>query len=72
MDTNYLAELLYPHISTTPADYEEKYPPRKLPEGAKVTRFAPSPTGFVHFGSMFPVMVSERLAHQSGGVFYLR
>ncbi|NLK38816.1 MAG: glutamate--tRNA ligase [Clostridiales bacterium] len=72
MDYNYLAELLFPNITTLPAEFEEKYPPRILPEGAKVTRFAPSPTGFVHFGSLFPVLVSERLAHQSGGVFYLR
>ncbi|MEA4831284.1 MAG: glutamate--tRNA ligase [Oscillospiraceae bacterium] len=67
-----LAALLYPSIGTTPEYFEEKYPPRNLPEGAKVTRFAPSPTGFVHFGGMFPSTVSERLAHQSGGVFFLR
>ncbi len=72
MDYNYLAELLFPHIKTTPADMEAKYPARTLPEGAKVTRFAPSPTGFVHFGGLFPSTVGERLAHQSGGVFYLR
>lgn len=72
MDYNYLAELLFPHIKATPADIEAKYPPRSLPEGAKVTRFAPSPTGFVHFGGLFPSTVGERLAHQSGGVFYLR
>lgn len=72
MDYNYLAELLFPHIKETPADIEAKYPPRTLPEGAKVTRFAPSPTGFVHFGGLFPSTVGERLAHQSGGVFYLR
>ena len=72
MDFNYLAELLFPNIKTTPADMEEKYPARNLPEGAKVTRFAPSPTGFVHFGGLFPSTVAERLAHQSGGVFYLR
>ena len=72
MDHNYLAELLFPHIKTTPADMEERYPARNLPEGAKVTRFAPSPTGFVHFGGLFPSTVGERLAHQSGGVFYLR
>jgi hypothetical protein len=48
------------------------YPARQLPDGAKVTRFAPSPTGFVHFGGLFPTLVGERLAHQSGGVFYLR
>ena len=72
MDYNKLAELLFPHITTTPADMEERYPARNLPEGAKVTRFAPSPTGFVHFGGLFPSTVAERLAHQSGGVFYLR
>ena len=72
MDYNKLAELLFPHITTTPADMEAKYPARDLPEGAKVTRFAPSPTGFVHFGGLFPSTVAERLAHQSGGVFYLR
>lgn len=72
MNYNYLADLLYPNITTLPADIEMSYPPRQLPEGAKVTRFAPSPTGFVHFGSLFPTRVSERLAHQSDGVFYLR
>ena len=72
MDYNRLAELLFPHITETPEDVEKKFPPRNLPEGAKVTRFAPSPTGFVHFGGLFPSMVGERLAHQSGGVFYLR
>lgn len=72
MDYNYLAELLFPHITSLPSDIEERYPARTLPEGAKVTRFAPSPTGFVHFGGLFPSTVGERLAHQSGGVFYLR
>ncbi len=72
MNFQELAELLYPNIHTTPADMEMRFPKRNLPEGAKVTRFAPSPTGFVHFGSLFPSRVSERLAHQSGGIFYLR
>lgn len=72
MDHNYLAELLFPNIKTTPNDIEAQYPARQLAEGAKVTRFAPSPTGFVHFGGLFPSTVAERLAHQSGGVFYLR
>ena len=72
MDQNYLAQLLFPHINLSPADIEAKFPKRILPEGAKVTRIAPSPTGFVHFGSLFPAFVSERLAHQSGGIFYLR
>ena len=72
MDHKLLADLLFPHITDTPADIEARYPARSLPEGAKVTRFAPSPTGFVHFGGLFPSTVCERLAHQSGGVFYLR
>ena len=72
MDYKALADLLFPQVDKEPEYYEEKYKARNLPEGAKVTRFAPSPTGFVHFGSMLPVVVSERLAHQSEGVFYLR
>ena len=72
MDYQKLADLLFPHVTETPAECEARFPARNLPEGAKVTRFAPSPTGFVHFGGLFPVMVGERLAHQSGGVFYLR
>ena len=71
-DTKQLAELLFPNVTLTPEDMEERFPARDLPEGAKVTRFAPSPTGFVHFGGLFPVTVGERLAHQSGGVFFLR
>ena len=72
MDYNYLADLLYPGITATPEEMEARFPKRELPEGAKVTRFAPSPTGFVHFGGLVPTRVSERLAHQSGGVLFLR
>lgn len=72
MDYQLLADALFPNVTETPADVEAKFPPRQLPEGAKVTRFAPSPTGFVHFGGLFPTTVAERLAHQSGGVLYLR
>ncbi len=72
MDYNKLAELLFPNVKDTPAETDAKFPSRQLPEGAKVTRFAPSPTGFVHFGGLFPTTVGERLAHQSGGVFFLR
>lgn len=72
MDFSYLAELLFPDVKETPEELELRYPKRDLPEGAKVTRFAPSPTGFVHFGGLFPSMTGERLAHQSGGVFFLR
>jgi len=67
-----LAELLYPDTERAPQYYELLYPKRNLPEGAKVTRFAPSPTGFVHMGSLYASLVSERLAHQSNGVFFLR
>ena len=71
-DFEKLAELLFPNVTELPADVENKFPKRELPEGTKVTRFAPSPKGFVHFGGLFPSTVGERLAHQSGGVFYLR
>ena len=72
MDYNKLAELLFPHITRTPEEYEALYPPRQLPEGAKVTRLGPSPTGFIHLGNLYGAFVDERLAHQSGGRFYLR
>ena len=72
MDYNDLAELLYPNIKTLPADMEARYPARQLPEGAKVTRFAPSPTGFLHIGNLYGAFTDERLAHTSDGVFYLR
>ena len=72
MDYNKLAELLFPHITKTPEEYEALYPPRQLPEGAKVTRLGPSPTGFIHLGNLYGAFVDERLAHQSGGKFYLR
>ncbi len=72
MDYEKLSELLFPDVKKTPEEIEALYPERNLPEGAKVTRFAPSPTGFVHFGGLFPAMTGERLAHQSGGVFFLR
>jgi glutamyl-tRNA synthetase len=67
-----IAQLLLPNITTETSFYEEKYKNRILPEGALVTRFAPSPTGFLHLGGVFAALISERLAHQSNGVFYLR
>ncbi len=67
-----LAGLLFPQVKESPEECLERFPKRELKEGAKVTRFAPSPTGFLHFGGLFPTTVGERLAHQSGGVFILR
>ena len=67
-----LANLIFPDITETIADLEKRYPERDLPEGAKVTRFAPSPTGFLHTGSLFTSLVSSYYAKQSNGVFYIR
>ncbi len=67
-----IAELLFGNITKTPDDMEAEFSVRDLPDGAKVTRIAPSPTGFVHFGNLFPAMISERLARQSDGLFLLR
>ncbi len=67
-----LAQLLFPHITKTPQDYEALYPPRNLPEGARVTRFAPSPTGFLHIGGLFTALSDVLTAKASGGVAFLR
>ncbi len=72
MDYKKLAEILFPDIKEDIAYYENEFPERKLPAGAKVTRLAPSPTGFIHLGNLYGAFVDERLAHQSGGVFMLR
>lgn len=72
MDYNALADLLFPQVTMTPEDMEAKYPPRNVPEGAVITRMAPSPTGFVHLGNLVQGLTSERMAHQSGGVLFLR
>ena len=72
MDYQALAALLFPNVTETPESLEEKYPPRQLPEGAVVTRMAPSPTGFVHLGNLVQGLTAERMAHQSGGVLFLR
>ncbi|ONI40076.1 glutamate--tRNA ligase [Candidatus Epulonipiscium fishelsonii] len=67
-----LAELIFPNISKVPQDYLKLYPIRNLENDAKVTRYAPSPTGFQHIGGIFAALVAERIAKQSKGVFYLR
>lgn len=73
MSTNAdLAELLFPDVTLTIDDLERKYPMRELPEGAQVTRFAPSPTGFLHTGSLFTTLISYLTAKKSGGVYFFR
>lgn len=67
-----LSEIIYPDLLHDADEYEAMYPKRDLPAGAKVTRLGPSPTGFIHLGNLYGAFVDERLAHQSGGVFYLR
>ena len=71
MDNLTMADLLFGNISKTPQDYEVMYPTRDIKEGARVTRFAPSPTGFLHFGSLFAAFVAAKTAGEDG-VFYLR
>ncbi len=72
MDNNALAQLLFPDVTQTPEDMNARFPKRELPDNACVTRIGPSPTGFVHLGNLYNAIIGERLAHQSGGVFYLR
>ena len=72
MDYEKLAELLFPNIDKTPDYYENLYPARSLPEGARVTRFAPSPTGYLHIGGLFQALVDKMTAAATGGVAYLR
>jgi glutamyl-tRNA synthetase len=69
---NDLIERLIPGNLPTIAELEQRFPQRQLPEGAWVTRVAPSPTGNMHIGTLYMALVNERLAHQSGGVFFLR
>ncbi|MCR5741553.1 MAG: glutamate--tRNA ligase [Gammaproteobacteria bacterium] len=71
-DLERLANLIFPDINETIEDLEKRYPERNLKEGAIVDRFAPSPTGFLHSGSLFTAMIQWHLAKKSGGVFMLR
>ncbi len=72
LDYKKLAELLFPQIDKTPDYYENLYPERNLPEGARVTRFAPSPTGYLHIGGLFGALVDVLTAQATNGVAYLR
>ena len=72
MTNQELADLIFPNITKTIEDYEQAYPARNLKEGAKVVRFAPSPTGFMHIGNMMSATINYCLAASSDGIFYLR
>lgn len=67
-----LADLIFPNVTKTIEDYEKIYPERNLPEGAVVSRFAPSPTGFVHMGSLLTTLIEKKVPKETNGVFYLR
>jgi glutamyl-tRNA synthetase len=67
-----VVDQLFPADLPEPAHWEALYPPRQLPEGARVTRFAPSPTGFVHIGGIYTAMIAQDVAHTSGGSFFVR
>ncbi|MCI8640489.1 MAG: glutamate--tRNA ligase [Clostridia bacterium] len=71
MDYKDLANLIFPDIKEI-TYYEEKYPKRELPEGAIVSRFAPSPTGFVHIGGLYQALVAIKMSNQTKGIFFLR
>ena len=72
MNLKDLANIMFPDVHNTVDEIERKYPERNLPEGAEVTRFAPSPTGFVHMGSLLSAFQDYKVAKDTNGVFYLR
>ncbi len=72
MTNKELADLIFPNVTKTIEDYEREYPERNLPEGTRVTRFAPSPTGFVHIGNLLQALTDFLIARNSNGVYYLR
>jgi glutamyl-tRNA synthetase len=73
MDLNKeLANVIFPDIHENIEDYIKKYPNRNLAEGACVTRFAPSPTGFMHLGGFYQAIIDYLMAKNTNGIFYLR
>ena len=72
MDYNKLAELLYPNVENDVNYYFSKYPSRMILKDAVVTRFAPSPTGYLHIGGLFQCVLHEMLSKTESSVFYLR
>ena len=71
-DYKRIADLLYPNLKHNAQFYEAMYPSRDLPKGAEVTRFAPSPTGYLHIGHFYQCLVDSRVAKNTNGVFYFR
>lgn len=72
MTTEDLANVIFPHINKTVEDIEKMYPKRNLKDGAEVTRFAPSPTGYMHIGNFMMALIDYIIAKNTDGVFYLR
>ena len=72
MTNKELAQIMYPNVNKNITDYEKIYPKRNLPEGAVVSRYAPSPTGFVHMGNMLSCFIENFVPKKTNGVFYLR
>lgn len=72
MTNKELAELIFPNVTKTIEEYETMYPERNLKEGAVVSRFAPSPTGFVHMGSLLTTLIEKKVPKETDGIFYLR
>ena len=72
MTNKELADLMYPHVDKTIEDYEKIFPKRNLKDGAMVSRYAPSPTGYVHMGALFAAFIARKVAKQTNGVFFLR
>ena len=70
MTNQELADIIFPNITKTIEDYRKIYPKRNLPDGAVVSRFAPSPTGFVHMGSLLASFIEQKVPRQTNGVFY--
>ncbi len=68
----YIVNYIFKDLKLTEEEIINRYPRRNLPEGVKVTRFAPSPTGYIHIGNIYSGLIDERMAHQSNGIFYLR
>ena len=72
MTNKEFADILLPNVEKTFEDYKKIYPKRNLPKNAIVTRYAPSPTGYVHMGALFSAFIASKMAKQTNGVFFLR